>query len=409
MPLLIVAVVLLFIVLVPGLGHVGQRQPALDPPARLQFPGVRARARARAHLHRELRGAPRGRAARDTSSGSLKPLGLLVLRRRCCCSPSRTSAPRRCCSSPASASCSSPARGCATCSCMTVVAARPRSALLADCCRRIACARLTAFLDPWADPYNSGFQLTQSLIAIGRGEWFGVGLGESVQKLFYLPEAHTDFLFAVLAEELGLVGVVADAGAVPRAGLAQLLHRAARVATPGCKFQSYLAAGFGLWLGIAGVHQHRREHGRAADQGPDAAAHELRPLEHDRDARVGRAAAARLSRGDAEQRAARRRVRGARAARSEERRHERAHPSSSWPAAPAGTCFRRWRWRACCARSRYEVVWLGTRRGLEARVVPAENIPIEWLSIGGLRGKGVAHAARRAVPARARARGRRCA
>src|SRR5690606_21648266 len=56
--------------------------------------------------------------------------------------------------------------------------------------------RLLAFLDPWADPYNSGFQLTQSLIAIGRGEWFGVGLGESVQKLFYLPEAHTDFLFA---------------------------------------------------------------------------------------------------------------------------------------------------------------------------------------------------------------------
>src|SRR6266850_6190665 len=68
--------------------------------------------------------------------------------------------------------------------------------------------RLTTFLNPWADPYNSGFQLTQSLIAIGRGQWFGVGLGESVQKLFYLPEAHTDFLFAVLAEELGLAGVV---------------------------------------------------------------------------------------------------------------------------------------------------------------------------------------------------------
>ncbi|MBV8782766.1 MAG: FtsW/RodA/SpoVE family cell cycle protein, partial [Gammaproteobacteria bacterium] len=68
--------------------------------------------------------------------------------------------------------------------------------------------RLTAFLDPWADPFNSGFQLTQSLIAIGRGQWFGVGLGASVQKLFYLPEAHTDFLFAVLAEELGLLGVL---------------------------------------------------------------------------------------------------------------------------------------------------------------------------------------------------------
>ncbi len=69
-------------------------------------------------------------------------------------------------------------------------------------------ARLTAFLNPWADQFNSGYQLTQSLIAFGRGGWMGVGLGDSVQKLFYLPEAHTDFLFAVLAEELGLLGVL---------------------------------------------------------------------------------------------------------------------------------------------------------------------------------------------------------
>ena len=68
--------------------------------------------------------------------------------------------------------------------------------------------RLTSFLDPWADPFKDGFQLTQALIAIGRGEWFGVGLGASVQKLFYLPEAHTDFILAVLAEELGLAGIV---------------------------------------------------------------------------------------------------------------------------------------------------------------------------------------------------------
>ena len=72
--------------------------------------------------------------------------------------------------------------------------------------------RLTAFLDPFADPFNSGFQLTQSLIAVGRGELFGVGLGSSVQKLFYLPEAHTDFVFAILAEELGLVGVIVTLG-----------------------------------------------------------------------------------------------------------------------------------------------------------------------------------------------------
>ena len=69
--------------------------------------------------------------------------------------------------------------------------------------------RLLSFTDPWADPFGSGFQLTQAQIAIGRGGWFGVGLGEGVQKLFYLPEAHNDFLFAVLAEELGFIGVVA--------------------------------------------------------------------------------------------------------------------------------------------------------------------------------------------------------
>lgn len=69
-------------------------------------------------------------------------------------------------------------------------------------------ARFTAFIDPWAHQFASGYQLTQALIAFGRGEWFGLGLGASVQKLFYLPEAHTDFVFAVLAEELGLIGVL---------------------------------------------------------------------------------------------------------------------------------------------------------------------------------------------------------
>lgn len=68
--------------------------------------------------------------------------------------------------------------------------------------------RLTAYTDPWADPYNTGFQLTQSLIAFGRGEWFGVGLGNSVQKLFYLPEAHTDFVFSIWAEETGFIGAL---------------------------------------------------------------------------------------------------------------------------------------------------------------------------------------------------------
>ena len=107
--------------------------------------------------------------------------------------------------------------------------------------------RVTGFLNPWADPYNTGFQLTQSLIAIGRGEWFGVGLGASVQKLFYLPEAHNDFLFAVLAEELGLAGVVLTLGLF--LALAWRVFALARRAhDANMKFHAYLASGFGLWL-----------------------------------------------------------------------------------------------------------------------------------------------------------------
>lgn len=68
--------------------------------------------------------------------------------------------------------------------------------------------RLITFLDPWADQFNTGYQLTQSLIGFGRGEWFGLGLGNSLQKLFFLPEAHTDFIFAIIAEEFGLIGAV---------------------------------------------------------------------------------------------------------------------------------------------------------------------------------------------------------
>ena len=69
--------------------------------------------------------------------------------------------------------------------------------------------RIVGFMDPWSDAYGKGYQLSHSLIAFGRGEWFGVGLGASVEKLFYLPEAHTDFLLAVIAEELGFAGVAA--------------------------------------------------------------------------------------------------------------------------------------------------------------------------------------------------------
>jgi cell division protein FtsW len=109
--------------------------------------------------------------------------------------------------------------------------------------------RLTSFMDPWSHAFDSGFQLTQSLIAIGRGQWFGVGLGESVQKLSYLPEAHTDFLFAVLAEELGLAGVLLTL-ALFLALTWRVLMIARRAAEAGLKFQSYMAAAFALWVGM---------------------------------------------------------------------------------------------------------------------------------------------------------------
>ncbi len=109
--------------------------------------------------------------------------------------------------------------------------------------------RLTGFLNPWADPFNSGFQLTQALIAFGRGEWFGVGLGASVQKLFYLPEAHTDFLFAVMAEELGLVTVVLVIGL-----FLLLVLRALRIGRRAEQkkhfYSAYVAYGIGIWIGL---------------------------------------------------------------------------------------------------------------------------------------------------------------
>jgi cell division protein FtsW len=109
-------------------------------------------------------------------------------------------------------------------------------------------ARLTGFTDPWSDPFGSGFQLTQSLIAIGSGEWFGVGLGNSVQKLFYLPEAHTDFVFAVIAEEFGVAGTAVLIGL-----FAVLVWRALCISMDAAErnryFQAYLAFGIAVWQG----------------------------------------------------------------------------------------------------------------------------------------------------------------
>ncbi|MFO1455410.1 MAG: putative lipid II flippase FtsW [Steroidobacteraceae bacterium] len=244
-PLLVTAGVLLLLVLVPGIGHVvnGSRRWLRVAGLNLQVSEV---ARVMVLVFVASYAVRREQALRETFGGLLKPLALLgvfcvVLL-------------------------AEPDFGAATVlfatgfgvlflagarlrdvAALALVAAAGAAVLVMSASYRMR--RLTAFLDPWADPFNTGFQLTQSLIAIGRGEWFGVGLGESVQKLFYLPEAHTDFLFAVLAEEFGLVGVVVVLGL-----FLALVWRAfwiARLAEQaGLKFAAYLAAGFGLWLGI---------------------------------------------------------------------------------------------------------------------------------------------------------------
>lgn len=112
--------------------------------------------------------------------------------------------------------------------------------------------RLTSFANPWADPFDSGFQLTQSLIAIGTGGWFGSGLGGSVQKLFYLPEAHTDFLFAIMSEELGFIGVIFIV-LLYSAVFFRSLKIASQAENAGNYFAAYMAYGIGIWLSMQAV------------------------------------------------------------------------------------------------------------------------------------------------------------
>ncbi len=243
-PLLIAALLLLFAVLIPGLGHMVNGSRRWIRLLGFNFQASEL-ARVLTLIFIASYAVRREAELRDTALGLVKPMLLL--------------------SFVALLLLAEPDFGAATVLLVTgfgvlfVAGARLRYVLLvaAACAGALALAvllvpyrmqRVTSFLDPWADPYNSGFQLTQSLIAIGRGEWFGVGLGESVQKLFYLPEAHTDFLFAVLAEELGLIGV-----AVTLALFIALVWRSFWIAQlasrAGLRFQAYLAAGFGLWLG----------------------------------------------------------------------------------------------------------------------------------------------------------------
>jgi cell division protein FtsW len=243
-PLLVVAVALLFVVLIPGLGHVVNGSRRWIRVLGFNFQASEL-ARVLVLIFIASYAVRREQELRTTALGLIKPMALLAF--------------------VALLLLAEPDFGAASVlfisgfGILFVAGARLRYVLMAAVAGAAAMAllvmlvpyrmaRVTSFLDPWADPFNSGFQLTQSLIAIGRGEWFGVGLGESVQKLFYLPEAHTDFLFAVLAEELGLVGVALTLalfiGLVWRSfWIAQLASRA------NLRFQAFLAAGFGIWLG----------------------------------------------------------------------------------------------------------------------------------------------------------------
>jgi len=112
--------------------------------------------------------------------------------------------------------------------------------------------RIIGFMDPWADPYGKGYQLSHALIAFGRGEWFGVGLGASVEKLLYLPEAHTDFLLAVIAEELGFIGVLTIIGL-----FSWLVIRAFAIGREAIGneryFSALLAQGIGVWIGVQAI------------------------------------------------------------------------------------------------------------------------------------------------------------
>jgi cell division protein FtsW len=112
--------------------------------------------------------------------------------------------------------------------------------------------RILGFMDPWSDPYGRGYQLSHALIAFGRGEWFGVGLGGSVEKLFYLPEAHTDFLLAVIAEELGFAGVAVVIGL-----FTWIVLRAFAIGQQAAVlerlFAALVAQGIGLWIGVQAI------------------------------------------------------------------------------------------------------------------------------------------------------------
>ncbi|HEY1284104.1 MAG TPA: putative lipid II flippase FtsW [Steroidobacteraceae bacterium] len=245
MPLLVVALALLFVVLLPGLGHTVNGSRRWIRLIGFNFQASEL-ARVLILIYLASYAVRRAEELRGSLKGLAKPLGLLA-----CVTALLLAEP----DFGAAAVLFATGFGLLFVAGarlrdvigMTIIAGAAFAALAFASPYRIL--RIISYRDPWADQYNTGFQLAQSLIAIGRGHWTGVGLGESVQKLFYLPEAHTDFLFAVLAEELGLIGVVSTL--LLFMALVWRSFRIARLAqTAGLPFGAYVAAGFGLWIGI---------------------------------------------------------------------------------------------------------------------------------------------------------------